>query len=490
MSSGEGNFVAQIHVQAQLRPRGLAIIAPGRLLSYARLVRATGSVVAHLRAQGVRPGQTVGMTVVHPVLHPLTILALAQMGAVSLPLHPSVPKDRRQLAARRFGAELVVSGRAEHALDGLPFVDLTRVDFGNDDASDTEIHPLPGDAPLRVMITSGTSGDPKGMLISHEQLALRCAEGDPGMSPLSRVLPMDMNFLLGFRPLMGALSRGAAVVMAASAAPRDLLQALVAHRVTHLTLSPIQARDLAREAATAGLACPDVVSLRIAGGAIAADALAEVRSHLTKAVSVVYGSTESGLATCALPQVLERKPATVGRPLKWAEVEVVDDEGRPCAPEESGQVRIRSRHQLAGYYRGEARHAHPFRDGWFYPGDLGHFDAEGLLFIDGRGDERINLGGMKADPRDIEDALCRHAAVTDAGAFVGVDGDAREVLAAALVLADPGALPDVERHARATLGPLAPARLAVVASLPRTPTGKLKRHELADLVAMPAGRVR
>lgn len=483
MNSLEHNFVTRIHTQARLRPNALAIVAPGQLMSYSRLVRVVGIVASCLRAQGVAAGQVVGMCVGHRPLYPVTVLALAQIGAVSLPLHPAVPKDRLALAARRFGAEWVVSGRAEHALDGLRFVDLAGLDFGEAADCDTEIHPVAADAPLRVMITSGTSGDPKGMLLDHARLALRCDEGDPGMSHLSRVLPMDMNFLLGFRPLLGALNRGAVVVMPTAFTPAELLHALIAYRVTHVTLSPVQARDLARVAADAGLACPDLSCLRLAGGAVARELLAEVGARLTNAVSVVYGTTESGLATCALPEVLERKPTTVGYPLNWADVEVIDDEGLPCAAEVSGQVRIRSPHQVAGYEAAEQRYARQFRDGWFHTGDLGHFDAEGLLFIDGRIDERLNLGGMKIDPDAIEGALCRHPAVIDAGVFVADGGEGRDVLAAALVLVDARALRGVERHAGDILGPLAPARYVLVAELPRTPTGKLRRGELAAMCA-------
>ena len=134
---------------------------------------------------------------------------------------------------------------------------------------------------------------------------------------------------------------------------------------------------------------------------------------------------------------------------------------------------------MSGYFRDEIRTRRYFRDGWFYPGDLGGFDEEGLLYIEGRADDQLNIGGLKVNPEEIEAIISAHSNVAEVGAFVlaGVEGN--EVLAAAVVLRANSQPGEIEAHVRTQLGPLAPARYFVVTSLPRTLTGKLRRAELS-----------
>lgn len=503
MQAVENNVVARVYARAALRPQALALVAPGRVMSYASLARAVGVVAGHLRARGIAPGQVVALSMIQRPMLAIALLALAQVGAVALPLHPAIPKARRLRAATRLGAVALLSGRVDNALEGLPFIDLGALGFGADAQADDEVHPVAPETPLSIVISSGTVGDPKAVEITHGRLELPPCHADPEVGPGARVMTMDMNFRVGFRPALEALMRGATLVFPESFTGDDLLHALLAHRVSHATFSPVQARDLAASAAAAGLGCPDLVSLRLVGGVVAPALLREVQQRVSEKTYVVYASTESSLVSIATPTMLAKDPATAGRVFRWARVEVVDDEGKRLPPGVDGQLRIRSAHQAAGYVGADERDRHRFRDGWFYPGDVGHFDADGLLTLSGRGDERINLGGAKCNPEEIEAVLGQHRQVVDAGVFVAASGAGGqgdpgdhggrggEVLAAALVLKEAGALAEVERHAAAILGPLTPARYALVSELPRTPTGKLKRGELAALCAPPAaGAVR
>lgn len=482
------NVAALVREQARLRPASPALIRPERVITHGQMMVAVGVVARHLRQQGVTPGQVVGLSMGQNPLHVITLLALAQVGAVSLPLHMAVPAERRLLAARRFGAGCVVSGRAEMALDGIPFVSLAGLPFdGSTLAPDAAMHAVATDTPFRIAISSGTSGDPKGMVLTHGAMALRIAQADHGVSALSRTLPMDLNFIVGFRPALSALAQGGALVMPASFSAEPLLQAIVSHAVTHIYLSPAQARSLVEPLATEGVRCPSLLCLRIGGGPLPSEVLREVRRKLSPNVYVSYGSTESGLVTYATPEILERQPGCVGRVCSWARIEVVsaDDREQPLPAGSIGVLRIRSEHQVAGYYRDEARSQRHFRDGWFYPGDLGGFDEEGLLYIEGRADDQLNVGGLKVNPEDVEAVLQSHPDVIDAGAFVFSGAEGHEELAAAVVLRAPDRLDAVRAHARDRLGPLAPSHYFAVPSLPRTLTGKLQRGELAAQFSRP-----
>jgi acyl-coenzyme A synthetase/AMP-(fatty) acid ligase len=187
------------------------------------------------------------------------------------------------------------------------------------------------------------------------------------------------------------------------------------------------------------------------------------------------------MVTYATPEMLADHPDTVGKVCGWAKIETVDSEDNLLPSGTKGQIRIRSEHQVKGYYLDEERSNRFFRDEWFYPGDIGHFDADGLLYIDGRIDDQINLGGMMIYPEDIENTLILHPAVVDAGFFVKVEGENYEVPAVALVLNDISQMREVQLYAVSALGPLAPTRYISVLSIPRTATGKLIRKELAAI---------
>jgi len=478
------NIASLVYEQALLRPSNVAIITQQQTITYAQLSRLVSILARHLRNQGIEPGQVVGVSMAQSLLHLMTLLALAQVGAVSLPLHQAVPMERRLLAAKRFGASCVVSGRSEFALDGLDFIGLDKVSFEAGVQAGDFIQPVTEDTPMRIAISSGTSGDPKGMVLTHGLVALRNQTTEAGATSSSRVITMDINFIVGFRPAMSALARGAALVFPTSLGPDDLLDSMVKHQVTHAYFSPFQVREIADRAVMNSIACPDLVCLRVGGGHIREELLHSITTRLSQNVYASYGSTESGMVTYATPDMLMTYPNTVGKVCEWASVEVVDNENNLLPYGTTGQLRVRSTHQVNGYFRDEERSRRYFRNGWFYPGDLGHFDAEGLLYIDGRIDEQFNLGGMIIKPEDIEATLAAHPAVIDAGAFIAMEGGGYEIPAVALVLNDVTKMDEIQAYAREKLGPLAPVRYFTQSALPRTETGKLKRNELADLFSI------
>jgi acyl-CoA synthetase (AMP-forming)/AMP-acid ligase II len=477
------NVANVVYEQAAQRPASAAIITDRQTVTYADLRRLVSVTAHHLKHRGIEAGRIVGVSMVYRPLHLITLLALAQLGAVSLPLHPAVPADRRLLAARRFGATAVVSGRNDFALDGVGFVGLHDLSFAADAKEESAVHPVADEAPLRILISSGTSGDPKGMVLTHAMMTLRNQSTETGATSSSRILPMDLNFVIGFRPAMSALARGSALVFPPSLSAAHVLQGLVGHHVTHVYFSPAQARAAAMLAGSGGPVCRDMVCLRLVGGPASPDLLRTVSARLSPNVFVTYGSTEAGMVTYATPEILARQPATVGPVCEWARVEIVDAGGEPLPPGSTGELRIRSEHQVTGYLHDDERNRRHFRGGWFYPGDLGRFDADGLLYIEGRVDEQMNIGGMKINPEDIEATLSTHPGVADIGAYVLSESEGSEMLAVALVLSDASQLDAVRAHARMMLGPLAPARYVIVPALPRTTTGKLKRGELAALLA-------
>ncbi len=483
------NIVTQVVYQpAQQHPDRPAIVTrAGETFSYRQAAKAVGQLAWHLRLRGILPGQVIGVSMGGHSLHLLTLLALAQIGAVSVPLHPAAPIDRRRLVASRFGAACVVSESPDLALPGLALICLDQSEFRTDGPSDHEIHPVSPADPMHIMIGSGTSGDPRAMIWSHGNVAWRNQTYEPGGDMPKRVLQMDLNFFVGFGPALRALAHADALMFPPSPSAEDVLSTLVTRKITHAYLSPHQASVLAGLVeGTAIIACPDLISLRVVGERLNARLLQALCRRLTPNVYVAYGAVEAGMATLATPGMLARCPDTVGTPCPWAEVQIVDAAGAPVPAGTVGEVRIRSAQQVDGYHLDEDRTRAHFRAGWFHPNDRGHFDAEGLLHIDGRVDDMINVGGAMVDAEDVERTLCAHPAVREAGAFVYSRDDGQAFLSAALVLAEPAQLSTVQAYAQARLGPLAPVLYVLASALPRTPTGKIQRRLLA--AAFPAIR--
>ncbi|MBV8125908.1 MAG: AMP-binding protein, partial [Paucibacter sp.] len=236
--SMNANIVVRLQAQAMRTPAAPAIISDNQVLNFEQARFCAGVIAAHLKRQGVEPGQHVGVAMGQNSLHLLVLWAVAQIGAVSVPLHPAVPADRRLAAARKFAVAHVVSGREDMALPGLHFIGLGNLEFGPLSSVDHEVAPLAADAGFRVMMSSGTSGDPKGMMLTHGLMQLRGTMKEELCHPTQRVVSMDLNFVAGFRLAVHALMHGASVVLPRSLQAQQFLADVIRFGSTHLHLSP------------------------------------------------------------------------------------------------------------------------------------------------------------------------------------------------------------------------------------------------------------
>ena len=173
---------------------------------------------------------------------------------------------------------------------------------------------------------------------------------------------------------------------------------MVSHGVTHASMSPAQVHTLVDQFAIHDNHCPNLVCLRIGGGPLSPGLLEKARSTLTPNVFVIYGATESGVLSYATPEMLEFQPSSVGKLLSGVEIEVVDEDNKPQRSGELGFLRSRYEDQVTQYHLDDERSRKHFRDGWFYSGDMGRIDSDGFLYIEGRADEQLNIGGLNINP--------------------------------------------------------------------------------------------
>jgi acyl-CoA synthetase (AMP-forming)/AMP-acid ligase II len=210
--------------------------------------------------------------------------------------------------------------------------------------------------------------------------------------------------------------------------------------------------------------------------------LAPENSARSPNVYVDYGANEASPLATLRPEDWLEPPGTVGKINPGIEAQAVDDEGRILPPGTSGQLRFRAPWFPQGYVHNETASNQRFRDGWFYPGDLGAIDARGYVTLRGRADDVINFSGTKIAPSDIEAVLLQHPDVVDA-AVVGVpDAMSGELPVAFVVLRRDKSASDLGEFCAGQIdGARLPPRHVCVAAIPRNPGGKIQRDRLCEL---------
>lgn len=473
------NITEVIERRAAENPAAMALILADRVLSYRELVTAIHVVARVLLDRGVQPRQTLGVSMGQTALHLVTLLAIARIGAVAVPLHTSLPAARRVQVARRFNVSAVVSGRGDMQLEGWPFISLDGVDQA---AGGTLLPPssTQRDDPCWLSLSSGTTGEPKGVLRTHGYMLDRVGKSSFARGPHSRLLPMDLNFGIGFGQAMRMLVLGGAVVLAPNPLPAHLAYMVRSHAVTHWLVSPALAEEVLALLEDDGIHFPTLDYLQVVGDTPSPRLLDALFRRFTPNVYVAYGVSEIGQIAIADPDTLRRAPASVGRVCPWVRLEVVDGDDRPVPAGQSGRLRVKLDYMFNDYHLDPAHTSACFRDGWYYPRDRARLDAEGLLYIEGREDDVFNIGGGKIYFRDVDGAFETHPAVREAAAFVWRQAAGRDLLAIAVNIGAQVSGQQLLSWAERTLGPQCPERIVFVDSFVRSETGKILRNRLTE----------
>ncbi|WP_231949800.1 acyl-CoA synthetase [Alloactinosynnema sp. L-07] len=344
---------------------------------------------------------------------------------------------------------------------------------------------VPSEPGGMVLLTSGTTGTPKGAprQVRSPLAAAQFLDRIPLRSGETTMLGAPLFHGTGLSQFIISFALGSAVVMRRRFDPEETLRAIQDNKATALVVVPTMLQrivDLGPEV----LARYDTSSLRIlftAGSALSP----ELGNRATKAfgdvVHNLYGSTEVAVATVATPQDWREAPGTVGRPPVGCVVRLYDNTGRRITqPDVTGRVFVGSGLSFGGYTDG--RHK-DIIDGLLSIGDVGHFDAEGRLFIDGRDDDMIVSGGENVFPVEVENLLVEYPGVTEA-AVIGVQDPEFGQRLKAYVAVDPGAsvgADELREHVKANLARFkVPREVVFLPELPRNATGKVLRNRLSD----------
>ncbi|MEM9133204.1 MAG: AMP-binding protein [Actinomycetota bacterium] len=508
-----GPTPAAAYGAAALRyPNRIAIVDDFGPLTYGQLELRSGVLASGLRKRGLSRGDGLGILCRNHRGFVEATLAAAKLGARPVLLNTGLPPAQLRAVIEAESVSVVV---ADHdlaapltSMEGPTVVVLVADPERNPDRSfpdlDGRLPALPrprnpfAAAMAPIILTSGTTGAPKGTQRSVDPRALRSAFGVLEAIPYNRgdvmAIPAPLFHAWGFSHLALAATLAATVVLRRRFDPETVLADLDAHGATVLVAVPVMLqRILTWDAGSAPTAEIDEVaqldSLRIvasSGAPLPGDLATRWMDRFGDNLYNLYGSTECGQVSVAEPADLRRWPTTAGRPLPGIDVRILDGDDDDVDPGDVGEILVDSPARFDGYTNGEQKRS---VGNLLSSGDRGYIDEDGLLFVLGRADDMIISGGENVYPSNIERALLADDAV-EVAAVVGVaDDDLGQRVRAVVVtggpdqVVDPSSAGATTRRLKAALrhelaGHEMPKEFVYVSELPRNQAGKVLRNQL------------
>jgi fatty-acyl-CoA synthase len=466
-------------------------------LSYKALDARTNALANAWRERGLEAGAGVAILARNHRGFLEAVFAAAKCGARIVLLNTSFAGPQIREVAQREGTDLLVyDDEYSDTLQGID--DPPRGRFrawaeepGDDtlealiESGDTGGPPKPDEWPRITILTSGTTGTPKGAPRS-EPRSLSLIGGLLSRVPFKArevtELCVPMFHALGFMQAIVGVALGSTLVVRRRFDPETTLDSLEEHRATAMVMVPVMlARFL--DVGEDKIKQRDLSQLRVvfvSGSALGADLAQRAMKALGPVVYNLYGSTEIAYATIATPEDLEEEPGTAGKVVRGSIVKLFDEDGKEVPAGESGRIFVGNLSQFEGYTGGGNK---DMLEGLMASGDVGHFDAKGRLFIDGRDDEMIVSGGENVFPAEVEELLGAHESIQEAAAIGVEDEKFGQRLKAFVVLRDGAKLSEdeVKGYVKENLANYkVPREVVFLDELPRNPTGKVLKRDLAE----------
>jgi acyl-CoA synthetase (AMP-forming)/AMP-acid ligase II/aryl carrier-like protein len=482
-----------IAAAARRAPAASALLAAdGTVLVYAELLARVDAVARDLRERGIGPGERVAIVLPNGVPAATAMLGASFAGAAC----PLDPGGRRaefdyyfdDLQARTLITDGNLDGPATALARARGMLVLDIAELGRGGRGTPRDVPAGAD-PALILHTPGTvTALPKMVSLSHANLraAAQTIAGWLALTPADRclnVMPLfHIHALVG--ALLASLAAGASVVCGADFAPVPFFRDLRTLRPTWYTAVPSMHEAIVTRAANEPAPAP-LRFVRSSSAALAPQTARDLAALFGAPVIEAYGMTEAAHLGCSNPLDAGRQRfGSVGL-AAGCDVIVVDDRGDAVASGTTGEVAIRGASVAQGYTGDPASTARAFAHGWFRTGDLGRFDHDGYLSIEGRIGELIDRDGRRIAPREIEEVLLSHPDVMQAIAFALPDGAGGQGAGAAVVLSPKSRIDEGGLRAFAVqrLAPhMVPQRIVAVEQIPKGPTGKPIRTGLAALL--------
>lgn len=458
--------------------------------SYRELNLQVWRIADLLHRRGVCPGDVVAHSFAGELPLLVCLLATARIGATVFCVPLNTPAPRRQQVLDEVGARWLATDIPALSYGLLPSI---AVDLGEGDVSGFPLardirveNPL---APWIIVAGSGSTGQPKFMPVTHRQQRARMDAGlrwlPYGENDVLASL-VELDFYGAAQRYLEAFTKGAGIALVnhtrlslktiGKGSPVTVIYGTAYHLEKLLKLLSESAPGYLRH----------LRALMIGGSTVSSRLRHRIREQLCPSLYVLYGANECHTTTITQLDSVFDIPDIVGRPHPGFEVQVVDDNGTPLPPDQAGQIRIRSEATIDGYFNNPAATARVFRNGWFYPGDIGMLTADGQLICLGRGDDMMIMNGINIYPAEIEQVMLSHGDVADAVALSFKHQVHQDIPVCAVSLF-PGAQCTEQAlvaHASQRLGAHGPWRVIILDAIPRNAQGKLARSKLIDMLSV------
>ena len=515
------NLASVLEHQARLTPDRVAVTFGDAHFTYAQVDARAAQIAGGLAALGIAPGDHVALSCPNLPWFPMAYFGILKAGAAVVPLNVLLkPREiayhlrdsgAKALIAFEGTADLPIAQMARAACDEAgcatlviitadpaggapvaPAITLGQLMHGQSAAFETRRH-LPDDTAV-ILYTSGTTGHPKGAELTHANMLLNAAASRDMLLPTS-LGGLDQDVSLITLPLFHSTAQtcqmnagfygGQRLVLLPRFDPAVVLETMRREKVGCWIGVPTMYWTLLQHVGAAGVdAAPIAEHLRVcvSGGApMPVDVLERFERTFGVRVLEGYGLSETAPAVCFNQLFRPSRPGTVGLPIFGVDVRCVDEQGRPVAAGERGEIVVRGPNVMKGYYNRPEATLEAMRHGWFHTGDIGVFDADGYLAVVDRKKDLILRGGFNVYPRELEEVIMTHPAVSLV-AVIGVPDERLGEEVKAFVVRKPGASATeaelVEWCREQFASYKYPRLIEFRDSLPISVTGKILKREL------------
>ena len=487
MAADVRNLADLVRAAGQASPDKTALVGADRSVTWGQLDGEVDALAGALRERGLADGDRVGLLLPNGIDFALTYFAVLRAGLVALPLNTAYTEPELQHQLVDSSASLVVTDDERRGL-----VEGTTLVVGSNEWQEALKHePAPasavGSEDLAVLLyTSGTTGRPKGAMLSHRALLAN-------LEQLSRIEPavvagddvvllvLPLFHVYGLNAGLGMTARARATgVLAERFDPVETLELVRRHRVTNIIGAPPMyvAWSMLPELSDSF----STLRLAVSGAApLAPEVLAAVHEATGHDIFEGYGLTETAPVLTTTLCSGTAKPGSIGRSIPGVQLRLLDDDGDDADAEDPGEITVRGANVFSGYWPDGTGGADA--DGWFRTGDIAYADADGDLFLVDRLRELILVSGFNVYPREVEDALLTHPDIAEV-AVLGVPHPYTGETVKALVVPREGAAltaADVIDYAAGRLARFkCPTSVELVDELPHSVTGKVAKGRLRE----------
>jgi long-chain acyl-CoA synthetase len=478
------NLTEPILRHARMQPNAIALIERDQAITYAELSDRVLRTASHLAKFGIARGDQVGLCLKDDSQHIVALLAVTRLGAIAVQIDIRSRPTERSRVVDAFQLQFALVSPESEAGINCPKVTLDAAWHAAVSAADQTVSTVQDwCAPFAVLASSGTTGLPKFTIATHLQYYFHIASYLEILPPRRhRYLScLPLYFSSGRIACLSHLLRGDTVILAHILfSPDEFIKNIFRHKITVARVAPSVLRQLLPIANGRAPVLPDLDLLVATGSPLFADEKREIGQRVSPRFCEMYGAAAIGPIAASRSEEISTRPASVGRSLSLVDVEIVDDNDQPLDIGATGQLRCRGPSLTSPITTLPEANSVDFRNGWYYPGELGTLDEFGYIFLKGRTSEVIFRSGAKIFPSEVELVLQEHDGVAEAAVVGRALSNNEQEPVAYVVPKRPLTSGELLAHCRTRLTSFkVPRQIHFVTELPRNSSGKIDKRELA-----------